>query len=215
MPTTALPPHEYVIAVLIRHGRTKLNNPRAPKLRAWDNVPLTDDGKVDIMLAAKRTKIYKPKMVYASDLARDSESALLYAELLGNIPMEMDFALRTADMGTLTAMSEEDTAPRVLRWYQRPTEPAPGGESLNQMAKRLWRFMEPKLELARESAAFRPMTFFTHGRPIAYLDSYYRGIPPEDARMPLPGGAAIIRASFDGVDTMEFLDETEPILSDV
>lgn len=176
---------------------------------------MTDEGRLDVLLAAKKTKIYRPKMVYASDLQRDSEGALLYAELMGNIPFEIDFSLRTADMGTLTALPEDEVAPRVLRWYQRPYEPAPGGESLNQMADRMWRFMEPKIELARESAAFRPIVFWTHGRNLAYLDSYYRGVKPEDALMPEPGGVAVVKAHFDGVDSLDFLGETEPILTDV
>jgi len=215
MPSDTLPPNEFILALLIRHGQTKLNNPRAPRVRGWDNPGLSDEGKFEILLAANKTKIYRPKMVYSSDLARDSQSANLYAELMGNIPFEIDFALRTADMGTLTDMKEEDARARTLRWYQHPSEPAPGGESRLMFEKRLWEFMEPKIELARESAAFRPMAFFTHGRNIAFLDSYYRGVLAEDALMPRTGGVAVVKCDFDTGDYLKFLGETEAVQSDV
>ena len=34
----------------------------------------------------------------------------------------------------------------------------------------MWKFLEPKIELARGVAAFRPTIFLTHGRVIAFLD---------------------------------------------
>lgn len=215
MPSDTLPPNEQVLALLIRHGATKLNDPQKPRLRGWDNPPLNDEGRFAVLLTANKTKIYRPKMVWSSDLARDSESAILYAELMGNIPYDMDFALRTSDMGTMTAMPEEDVRERVLRWYQRPYEPAPGGESFNVWSRRYWLFLEPKIELVRESPAFRPIAFFTHGRNIAYLDSYYRGIPPEEGRTSKPGEAAILKSTYEGQDFLEFLGETEPIATDV
>lgn len=199
----------------MRHGKTGLNIAKRPRLRAWEDPPLCDEGRADIQVSANKLKIYKPKMIYSSDFQRDTESAMLMAEILGNIPYETDYALRTADVGTLSGMLEEDVAARVLRWYQNPWEPAPGGESFNQFAKRFWKFYEPKLELAREVAAFRPTIFLTHGRIIAYLDSTYRGIPPEEGIMSVPGGYGIVRSNMDGRDSLEFAGETEPVQEDV
>ena len=215
MPSDTLPPDEQVLALLIRHGATTLNNPRNPKLRGWDNPGLNDEGRFTILLTANKTKIYRPKMVYSSDLARDSQSAILYAELMGNIPYEMDFGLRTADMGTLTAMPEEDIRARVLRWYQRPYEKAPGGDSFNDWSRGFWMFIEPKIELSRESPAFRPTAFFTHGRNIAYLDSYYRGVPPEQGMTSKTGEAVVLKSTFEGQDFIDFLGENESIIEDV
>lgn len=215
MPNDSLPPSSRVLALLVRHGKTGLNTAKRPRLRAWEDPPLTDEGRIDIQMAANKLKFYRPKMIYSSDFQRDSESAFIIAEMMGNIPYETDFALRTANVGTLSGMLEEDAQSRVLRWYQNPNEPAPSGESFNQFARRLWRFYESKLELAREVPAFRPTIFLTHGRNIAYLDSYYRSLPPENALMPLPGGIAVVRESADGMDAMEFLGETEPVQSDV
>ena len=215
MPNDSLPPSSRVLALVVRHGETELNDPNRTRLRAWENPSLTDQGRASIALTANKMKIYSPKLVYSSDLVRDSQSAMLIAEMLGNIPFEIDFALRTADMGTLSGMLEKEVRPRVLRWYQNPGEPAPGGESRNQFEKRVWNFMEPKIELARGVAAFRPTVFVTHGRICAYLDSYYGMKPPESALMPITGGFCVLRSNFDGIDTFEILGETEPIQSDV
>lgn len=213
MPENSLPPSNRVIALLVRHGRTKLN--QSGKLRAWEDIPLTPEGELDAYLAANKLKIYRPKMVYSSDLQRDTKTAMIIAEVCGNIPYETDFALRTADIGVLSGKMEEDVRDRILRWYQNPWEPAPSGESFNQFTKRFWGFYESKLNLAREVAAFRPTIFVSHGRNIAYVDSSYRMVPPEEAQMPMPGGVAVVRSNFDGMDTLEFLGETEPILTDV
>lgn len=213
MLNTSLPPTQRVLALLVRHGRTALN--KQGKLRAWEDVPLNSEGRADAYLAANKLKIYRPKMVYSSDLGRDTETAMLIAEACGNLPYETDFALRTADVGTLSGMKEDQTRERILRWYQSPSEPAPSGESFNQFTRRFWRFYESKLELAREVAAFRPSIFVCHGRNIAYVDSSYRGIPPEDAAMPYPGGIAVVRSNGDDLDSLQFITDTEPILADV
>lgn len=214
MRESSLPAASRVIALVGRHGKTGLNDPKAPRLRAWEEVPLTDEGRADIQLLANKLRIYSPKMVYSSDLARDSESALIVAEMLGNIPYETDFALRTADMGALSGKKESDVLARVKRWYDNPMEPAPSGETRANFERRFWRFLEPKLELARDVAAFRPTVFLTHGRNLAHLDAYYNGAEPSEARMPLPGGFGVIRSNPEGIDSYEIIGESEPVLQD-
>lgn len=215
MQLNTLPPTERVLALLVRHGRTRANEGPNPKLRAWEDFPLDDNGRMDAQLAGQKLKFYQPKIIYSSDFQRDTETAMIIAEICGQIPYETDFAFRTADVGTLSGLPEKETRERILRWYQNPWEPAPSGESFDNFARRFWKVYEPKLELAREVAMFRPTVFVTHGRNVAYLDSYYRGIPPEEALMPRPGGIALVRGTLEGRDVLEFLGETEPVQEDV
>ena len=209
-----MPTASRVLAIVVRHGKTGLNDPARPKLRGWEDVPLTDEGRQDIQLTANKLKIYSPKIVYSSDLSRDTESGMMIAHILGNIPYETDFALRTADMGLLSGMLEADIAARVLRWYQYPNEPAPSGETRSHFERRVWRFAEPKIELAREVAAFRPSVFVTHGRIQAMFDAHYNMKAAENASMPMPGGFAVIRSNGNGLDSFEIIGESEPILTD-
>jgi broad specificity phosphatase PhoE len=198
----------------VRHGRTALNDPKNPKLRAWEEVPLTDEGRAEIQLTANKLKIYSPKMIYSSDLERDTESAMLMAAILGNIPYETDFCLRTADMGTLSGKPEAGLSDFITRWYTAG-EQAPSGETRPQFRKRMWKFMEPKIELAREVAAFRPTIFICHGRIHAEFDMDYNHKLPEDAMIPMPGGFGVLRSNIDGIDTFENIGETERMLTDV
>ena len=215
MPGNSLPPSSRVLALLVRHGRTRANEGSNPRLRAWEDYPLDDNGKLDAQMAGQKLKFYKPKMVYSSDLQRDTETAQIIAEICGNIPHDTDFAFRTADVGVLSGMPELEVRDRILRWYRNPSEPAPSGESFNNFSRRFWRAYEPKLELAREVAAFRPTVIVTHGRNVAYLDSTYNSVSPENAVMPMPGGIAVVSSNQDGMDSMEFLGPTEPIQEDV
>ncbi len=211
----ALPPARRVLAIVTRHGNTGLNDAQRPKLRAWEDVPLTDEGRANIQIAANKLRVYSPKAVYSSDLIRDTESAMLIAEILGNIPYETNYALRTANMGSLSGLLEQDARPRVLRWYQNPSEPAPSGESRYQFEKRVWQFLEPKIELSREVAVFRPPIFVTHGRICSYLDAYYGMKAPENALMPVPAGFGVLWSNLDGMDSFEISGETEPVQQDV
>ena len=200
-----------IIALLVRHGRTSLN--ASGRVRGWEDVPLNSDGEGDAYMAGNKLKIYRPKIVYSSDLDRDTKTACIIAELCGDIPYETDFALRTADIGTLTGQREDATRERLLRWYQQPWEPAPSGESFNQFTRRYWKFYENKLDLARHVDSFRPIVMVSHGRNIAYADSSYRGVPPEQGRMPFPGGIAVVRTNGD-MDELEFLTDSEPVIDD-
>jgi broad specificity phosphatase PhoE len=214
MPNDSLPPVSRILALVIRHGQTAFNDPKNPRLRAWEEIPLTDEGRANVQITANKIKIYSPKIIYSSDLGRDSETAMMIAELLGNIPYETDFALRTANMGTLSGLPEKQAHERVERWYDNPTEPAPSGESLHAYEKRTWKFIGPKVDLAREVPSFRPTAFVTHGRTIALLDSYYNIKRAKDALMPVPAGVAVIRSNVNGMDSLEFLGETEPVQTD-
>src|SRR5215467_5125260 len=129
MLNTSLPPAGRVLALLVRHGRTSLNKRRV--LRAWEDVVLEPEGEADAYMAANKLKIYKPKMVYSSDLKRDTQTAFIIAEINNNIPYETDYALRTADLGQLSGMKEDATRERLMQWYQNPWEPAPSGETFN------------------------------------------------------------------------------------
>lgn len=202
-----------VLALVVRHGRTPLN--AQGKLRAWEDPPLSREGELDAQMAANIVRQYKPKIVYSSDLLRDIATGDIIAELLGNLPREVDFGLRTANMGELSGQSEEATRPTVAKWYREMSWDAPSGESYMHFTRRMDRAFFPKLDLARDVESYRPSVFVAHGRNLGRLHSYYHMIPPGEADMPLPGGVALIRESDDGgPDQFEFVTKTEPILED-
>ena len=202
------------LVLVVRHGRTELNNPQAPRLRAWENPPLDRRGQLDAEMAAQMLKPYKPQMVYSSELMRDTETANRIADALGNLPFDVDFALRTADMGELAGKLDAEAAPLVEKWYRNPWWPAPGGESNNDFLRRFYPAFDAKFNLAKESEAYRPSIIVTHGRNIAALHARSEMIPQIQARMPFPGGIASVYLDERGDMKLEFLTETEPVFRD-
>ena len=207
-------PAESPIILLCRHGRTELNSPTAPRLRAWENPPLDKRGILDAKLAASNLKRYNPQMIYCSDLMRDTETANIIANENGNIPFEIDFSFRTADMGELGGLLDAEAAPLVEKWYDQPWWTAPGGESNNNFLRRWYNAFDLKFNLAKESPAFRPTIIVTHGRPIAAIHARSAMIPQKEALMPYPGGIAGVYLDERGEMKLEFLTDAEPVSKD-
>lgn len=215
MPRTNVSPHRRTICLAVRHGRTDLNDPKHPKLRAWENPSLNRIGQFDAEMAARKLNSYKPVIVYSSDLARDTETAHIIAEELGNIPTEVDYDLRTANMGQWSGMDDDEEMKKaVLQWYKMPWIAAPGGESYNDFSERFQRALQPKLDLARSSDKWRPIIIVAHGRNLANLDEQYNQKLSWDAVMPHPGGIVEIWKDFSG-EGINQLGETEPIARDI
>lgn len=196
----------------MRHGRTKLNE--AHRVRAWEDPPLDDMGRLDAQITANKLKIYRPKVVYSSDFMRDTGTAEIIALLCGNVPIEVDFGLRTANIGTLSGQKEADVVDITRRWYEDRYTPAPSGETFANFMKRFMNCLAPKIELARELKQFQPTVCVTHGKNLAVLDHYYNGFAPQDSHMPLPGGFGVIYSNPNGMDSFQFMTPVEPVLED-
>jgi len=203
------------IILAVRHGRTELNKAQNSRLRAWENPPLDKRGILDARMAGQMLKRYNPQIIYSSDLTRDFETAQIISQELGNIPFEVDFGLRTADMGELAGMFDEDAAPLVKKWYEQPWWKAPSGESLNNFLSRFYPAFDLKFNLAKESEAFRPMVVISHGRNLAALYARSHMIPQIEAQMPFPGGIASLYLDDTGEQKLEFLGDTEDVFTDV
>ena len=203
------------IAFMVRHGRTALNSPANPRLRAWENPPLNRLGQLDAQMAAQRLKPYKPQIIYSSDLTRDLQTAEILSADLGNVPNEVDYDLRTADMGDLSGEKEADVHSLVQKWYREPWWRAPSGESLNDFLARFYPAIDVKLNLAKEVDSFKPSILVTHGRNIAAMHARTAGIPQWEAQMTLPGGVAMLYYDETGDLQLEFLTATEPIEKDL
>lgn len=201
-----------VLALSVRHGRTALNN--SGKMRGWEDPPLNREGELDAEMAANLIRKYDPKFVYSSDLLRDIQTAQIICKALGNIPHEVDFRFRTANIGELSGANEEAAIPFMLRWYEDTWTDAPSGESYIDFCKRYDSVFFPKLELAKGVDAYRPSVFVAHGRNAARLHSYYTMTPAVDSLMPLPGGVAMISQGPAGLDQFEFLTPTERVVDD-
>lgn len=202
-----------VLAILMRHGKTALNDPSKPKVRGWADVPLSAEGKIAAQMTANKIRFYNPKYVYHSDFMRDEQTAHEVARVL-NLPTEADFDARTWDVGIYSGKTEDVANPPLIELYRRAWEAPPGSsESFNEFSARWIRFLENKLDFAANVA--RPIIIVTHGRNTALTDSHINGKMPLDGYMPFPAGIGVIRVEDDGLLTYNYPEETEPVIQDV
>lgn len=203
-----------VLAILVRHASTEMNDPRHPRVRGWEDVPLSPEGRIEAQLTARKLRKYNPQYIFHSDFMRDSETAHILATCL-NLPTEADFAARTWDVGRFSGHLEQDVESAILRLYRQPWERPPGStESFNEFAMRFVDFMEDKLEMAAQVSMMRPIIIVTHGRCLALAESHFEGVPTWKAHMPLPAGFALVTVADDRTLGLEFVGRREPVMKD-
>lgn len=205
-----------VIVILIRHAATAANNPTKTEVRGWKDDEIAPASHLDAQLTAEKLRRYDLKYIISSDFMRDQQTAQIIAEKLNISNIDVDFDARTWDTGDFSGKPEEEVNPAILEIMRQPWLSAPGGsESYNDFGRRWTRFLESKMYLAANVDQYRPIGIVTHGRNLAYTQSYIEGIPIEDCNMPLPAGFATITIQPNHQLTMEFITQTEPVIADV
>ena len=123
---------------LVRHGATKLNNETdtsQDRIRAWSDVPLTDEGRDEARRAAKKLAKHDIEVIVCSDLSRAEETASIIGKELGIKPSSSP-KLRPWDLGKFTGMSTKEALPKIAEYVERADEPVPEGESFNDFRAR-------------------------------------------------------------------------------
>jgi len=163
--------------LFVRHGDTPLNSDAGgtatPRIRGWQNVPLTDNGRSEANLAASKLAKYNPSKIITSDLQPATETAGIIADKLG-LSVTKDKNLRTWDVGSLTGKPVNE-ARKIQADYQNKTPdkklPAGGGfsgESFNDYFSRFANKGLPRLQKEAENSD-GPIVAVTHGHPIRSL----------------------------------------------
>lgn len=201
------------LALLVRHGHTQANEGRTT-LRGWDDMPLAREGELDAQMAGNNLRKYDPKIIYSSDLSRDMQTAQIVAGILDNLPTEVAFELRTADVGELTGQFDDEVVDQMRRWYMSTWIDAPSGESYDSFVSRFYPWVDRKLQMARDVPQYCPIVMCSHGRNFAALDSRYNFKVPIDGKMAMHGGIAEIKEMPDGRISFEFIGPTEELLAD-
>lgn len=207
-------PSSRLLIIGVRHGRTEANE-GSNTLRAWEDYPLSRNGELDADLAGNKIRQYIPTVIYHDDLIRTMQTANRISTVLGNLPTEVDYELRTADMGEWGGQPEKEVEDQVRQWYLNPWTPAPSGESYYSFTDRFYPAFDKKLDLSRRVNGYNPVVVVMHGRNFASLQSRYQFLSAEKAIMPLPGGVALFRDSYGQGITIDYLGKTEDVLTDV
>ncbi len=176
--------------VVVRHGATAYNvSPE--RVRGWEDVPLTEEGKHEAQALAKKVnRNFNVGRVFTSDLARAKYTASQIAKT-SKCLMEPMSGLRPWNLGKLTGKPVKEVTPEMKAFITHPDEPVPGGESLNDF---ITRFMKAWHEiLGRAETAHRDTAVVTHTRGVRAILGW-------------------LTAGADGdVDDKFLLDEEDPV----
>jgi broad specificity phosphatase PhoE len=159
--------------VLVRHGESTWNELRVVQGQT-DGATLTDLGRAQALDAARSLDGYSFDALFSSDLARATETAAVFAEVLG-LPCTATEALRERCFGVREGRSITELTPRVTGISDGvvvdATARPQGGESLDDLHRRAGAFVE----WLRDEGRPHRVLLVTHGGTIRAIRAYCAG----------------------------------------
>ncbi len=159
--------------VLVRHGESTWNELKVVQGQT-DGARLTDLGRAQALDAARSVEGQTFDALYSSDLGRATETAAVFAEVLG-LSVTATEALRERCFGVREGRSIEELTPAVtgigggvvVDATARPQD----GESLDDLQRRVGAFIEQ----LRHPDGSRRVLLVTHGGTIRAIRAYCAG----------------------------------------
>ncbi len=171
--------------ILVRHAETMHNV--AGIAQGWSDSALSERGERQVLALAERVARQAPDALFSSTLDRALSTARAIAEACGLEVVPLD-DLREMNFGRWEGQAFLDVrrsdAEAVRRWMDDPDAPCPGGESHNDMRRRMER------AFAAAAAATRPV-LVTHGTAIRVGATVLLNAPILTARHLAQDNAAI------------------------
>ena len=166
--------------ILVRHGEAE-NNVRNLVCSdiSRDDCPLTLKGRAGSERLAENLKKrgVKTDLIYASDFGRTRETAAILAKNFKGIKVHFDSRLREMNFGEFHGGSVDKIRSFYVSSGERFVKPAPGGETLRDVARRVGRFI---LEMDKAHKG-KTIIIVSHESPLWMLESVMRGWSEEEA----------------------------------
>jgi 2,3-bisphosphoglycerate-dependent phosphoglycerate mutase len=172
--------------LLARHGETDWNSER--RWQGHADQPLNAVGRAQARELAETLADRAIDVVYASDLVRAHETAVIVADRLG-LPVEVDAGLREVDVGDwagrlLTEIERDD--PEAFRRWQHGQKAWNDGESYEEMGERV---VATLLRIAARHPA-ETVLVVTHGGSIRACRASAAGLDYAASRVSAIGSMA-------------------------
>lgn len=180
---------EQVVAYFGRHGSTELN--QEDRYRGQKNVPLDDQGRKD---AEEQKEFLADKNIgqaWTSPLSRARETAKTVLKDHGLRATSND-ALLPLDAGKYTGEKKSDYADKMKYYHEHTDVPIPGGESIDEINKRVRRPVFKALRAGVRTG--KPSYVSSHSSVIHSLGQILHG--DHKAALVEPGG--VVAVTFDG-----------------
>lgn len=158
--------------ILVRHGEAE-NNVKNIIDHVFEKSRsnLTLKGRTHIEKLAKKLSKRKVDVIFASDFPRTKQTAEILSSALGIKKVILDRRLREADLGILEghqAYEYHKLYPNDMEKFANPPE---GGESLDQLRRRLYDFIEEK----EKEFSGKTILVVSHEYPIWIFTSVLEG----------------------------------------
>jgi len=163
--------------ILVRHGETEWN--AEGRYQGWTDVPLNETGKRQAVALGRRLAREDIHAIYASDLRRAWETAMIIAAPHG-LPVRSERRLREIDFGIwegLTYSEIKQRHPQILTaWEADPLSVVlPGGESLGQVSTRI----QATLKDIAQAHQDQTVLLVAHGGSLQVLLCLALGLVPQ------------------------------------
>jgi broad specificity phosphatase PhoE len=176
--------------LMARHGQTDWN--LQGRYQGQADPPLNKNGLAQAKALATQFATNSIDAVYSSDLKRALDTARIIAARL-KLDARVDRRLREIGLGEWEGMYFDDILEKYPEeWRMREIDPlnarAPGGETLAELAERVWSFADETSRLYPKAT----LLVISHGLAIAALLCRARTIPIQEAYLNIPENAEII-----------------------
>ncbi len=164
--------------VVFRHGSTALNGESDERFRAWAEVPLSEQGKKEVLSSAKKLKGSGIDGIITSDLGRCVETAKILSKEIGAPILEESKGLRPWHLGELTGKPVKPNLDVLKAYINNPSQKVPEGESFDSFKKRM---IEDVLRIQKKYPKDK-ICIVTHHRGERLIESWIKAGKPEDPK---------------------------------
>ena len=124
--------------IVVRHGRTALNEDGTERMRGWSPVPLTPEGEQDAVRVGQQLQRWPDPIhrVVTSDLPRAQQTAATIGQAVRQAPT-VEPGLRDWNIGILVGQPVHEMLPVVHELLDHPDSAPPHGEPYAAFAARV------------------------------------------------------------------------------
>lgn len=167
--------------MVMRHGEAESNLNNIVSYRPEDEIHLTEKGRAQVKASAVKLKEKGIDLIIVSPVLRTKETADIVADVLGLAKSEIvvDPRITEVNTGDFSGCPIENYRGYFTSTLEKFTKPSPGGETLEQMRKRVAEFLYD----IEEKYHGRKILIVTHEYGTWMMEAAARGATNEESAL--------------------------------